>query len=1109
MECLTKCLSSLEGEHEFGNLATYSPLSISQIRERQEYSPHTLEYPIGNDSKGVIMLKYGYLCQRGLYPDDMDKENQDSFKIIPSFDGEDRTIMMGVFDGHGEYGDDCSGFVRDNIEEYLAEARHEDKKNLENAFRVAFRKINAAMHMEQNFSDSLSGTTAVVAMFEKTAVWVANVGDSRAIIGKVAQGELKAMALTTDQTPYRKDERERVRAAGGDIMSVDQREGNVPMHDNWDVDLGAETDTDGDPPRVWVPGKDKPGCAFTRSIGDHVGERVGVIPDPELTKKELKEHDKFVCLCSDGVWEFLTNQAVCDIIAQVAPNYDDALPACRAVVAESYRLWLQFDVRTDDITMIIAFTAWERAKKKKADGGGRGSIRGSISIGGDNLKKGGSVRPVRRGLSKAKRSKIASMVSADDNEDFDPQSLPAVPKTDAELQRMRLATRDHFLFTQLADAQKEQAYATMSRVETAIDTVIFNAGDTPDAFYIVDSGHYQSSVTLGTGAVETSTIKPSSKVPHPIFGDQGVMYSRPRTSTVTAVKPGLLWAIDRRVVRALIKHGDIGSNKQSRAIETLKSIEVLRSLKGPMLRQLASSLEEVIFEENEYIVRQGDNTQSMYLIVEGHVVCTQRAAGASEESFLMELGGGAYFGERSLLLHAPRAASVQATRRTTCLYMSKEAFEQGLGPLQSIIDEDRKARERIASKRRARQLDLGVVDSELSAYQLQGVAHEGDLGQFVLVKHSATGQEFTLKSLDKAKVDESSSATRVVQELKLTEKLVDEHRFVPAVIHTMESPAHVLTLFAGTRVATGLHEALQDYGPFDEATSLFYAANVFLGLEHLHKVDVVYRNVTPEAIMLGADGYAMLMDMHFAHELDGEKLYDLCGVSPYLAPEQVSGTGHTEAVDYWALGILIHEMMTEQTPFAKPNGKEPSGLTEDEAIQARITAHYTGSLNYPEKFSLELVGILDQLLEPIVAQRCKTPAAFRKHPWLSVVNWTMLENATVPAPFGPEMGKLCVEHASMGPAKCLPGDAYTGGSTWFRTIARRSSEEHAAPRRPSITMGSDDLPVSAAASSPAAPSMSEGSPMSPDNGSEANSGSMKKGGGLFGKKKKSAGEIQL
>ena len=124
------------------------------------------------------------------------------------------------------------------------------------------------------------------------------------------------------------------------------------------------------------------------------------------------------------------------------------------------------------------------------------------------------------------------------------------------------------------------------------------------------------------------------------------------------------------------------------------------------------------------------------------------------------------------------------------------------------------------------------------------------------------------------------------------------------------------------RAAATLHEVLQDYGPFDEATALFYAANIFLGLEHLHNTcDVAYRNVTPEAIMLGADGYALLMDMRFAREVsdnfcigcgnanahshraipaslwsmvrtrfeqvDATKLFDLCGLSPYLAPEQV------------------------------------------------------------------------------------------------------------------------------------------------------------------------------------------------------------------------------
>lgn len=215
------------------------------------------------------------------------------------------------------------------------------------------------LSLRQDFSDSLSGTTAIVAYFERTAVWVANVGDSRAIVGKLSHGVLKATPLSTDQTPFRKDERERIRAAGtcgltrtrcktwtprellapgpihalqyplaassamlltetaiagacsgGEIMSVDQREGIVPMHDNWDIDLGVETDTDGDPPRVWVPNKDKPGCAFTRSIGDATGERVGVISDPELTKKEIKEHDKVSC---EGGAQLIAYTRVCTV----------------------------------------------------------------------------------------------------------------------------------------------------------------------------------------------------------------------------------------------------------------------------------------------------------------------------------------------------------------------------------------------------------------------------------------------------------------------------------------------------------------------------------------------------------------------------------------------------------------------------------------------------------------------------------------------------------------------------------------------------------------------------------------------------------------------------
>lgn len=154
MECVAKCVPQL-GEFlnpssEFGpNLLAWSPLSLHEIRGRQEANEKTEFYTVGHPSKGKITLRYGWVCQRGLYPSDPDKENQDAYKIVPDFDGEERTIMMGVFDGHGEYGDECSVFVRDNIQRYLSKARADYNKDLEKSFRSAFRRLNADMHHQR------------------------------------------------------------------------------------------------------------------------------------------------------------------------------------------------------------------------------------------------------------------------------------------------------------------------------------------------------------------------------------------------------------------------------------------------------------------------------------------------------------------------------------------------------------------------------------------------------------------------------------------------------------------------------------------------------------------------------------------------------------------------------------------------------------------------------------------------------------------------------------------------------------------------------------------------------------------------------------------------
>ncbi len=97
---------------------------------------------------------------------------------------------------------------------------------------------------------------------------------------------LIAKALSSDQTPYRKDERDRVKKCGARILSMDQLEGIEPYHENWgNLVLGEDIDEGGDPPRVWHPEGDYPGTAFTRSIGDRIAEDLGVIADPEILEQ--------------------------------------------------------------------------------------------------------------------------------------------------------------------------------------------------------------------------------------------------------------------------------------------------------------------------------------------------------------------------------------------------------------------------------------------------------------------------------------------------------------------------------------------------------------------------------------------------------------------------------------------------------------------------------------------------------------------------------------------------------------------------------------------------------------------------------------------------------
>lgn len=258
---------------------------------------------------GAYELRYSFLSQRGYYPDALDKANQDSFCIHTPFGTSLDDHFFGVFDGHGEYGAQCSQFVKHKLCENLLRSSRFHMDAVE-ACHAAFLTTNSQLHADK-VDDSMSGTTAVTVLVRGRMLYVANAGDSRAVIGERRGDEIVAVDLSIDQTPFRPDELERVKLCGARVLTLDQIEGlKNPYVQCW----GTEEDDDGDPPRLWVQNGMYPGTAFTRSIGDSIAETIGVVANPEIIVLELTQNHPFFVIASDGVFEFLSSQTVVDMV---------------------------------------------------------------------------------------------------------------------------------------------------------------------------------------------------------------------------------------------------------------------------------------------------------------------------------------------------------------------------------------------------------------------------------------------------------------------------------------------------------------------------------------------------------------------------------------------------------------------------------------------------------------------------------------------------------------------------------------------------------------------------------------------------------------------------
>eukprot|EP00966_Prymnesium_polylepis_P152308 3517838-Prymnesium_polylepis.2 len=398
-------------------------------------------------------------------------------------------------------------------------------------------------------------------------------------------------------------------------------------------------------------------------------------------------------------------------------------------------------------------------------------------------------------------------------------------------------------------------------------------GDEAQHFYIIKSGE----VEIIKSAKDGSRKRIGYKYQGDFFGDEALMKRSPRDTTVVAAsqhgRPTEVMIVDRSTFQDLLGPIRDVMNRSSDTLRVLDAFAVplFAELTADLRAELVKRLTLVQFNNGEIVFKQGDVGDKLYIIKEGKAsiirdeelcsspgVCTGERVSGRE---LDRLYRGQYFGERALLKHEPRMASVVAVGKLLCYSLAKSDFEA------------------MAMTNKMRwSLRWAEEDTrEPANLEVERMMGSGAFGTAWLVRHRQyPDRSFALKTLEKKQIQRQNWRMVVMREKDILAGL-PPHPNVIALYQTFQDEHHLFMLME-LAVGGELYKLLSKERRFDNDTARFFCASVVLALSHLHSLNVIFRDLKPENLLLDKKGYIKLIDMGFAKKLaPGEKTYTLCG----------------------------------------------------------------------------------------------------------------------------------------------------------------------------------------------------------------------------------------